>query len=377
MRPAATWARLTEDPIVSVSHPPATLVFPAVNRAAHDYLAAARQRGERVVASASMAPDQAGVDPADYAALPSIYDDDFERRFDALVQERGIARLFCPVSTVHQFMRQLIARRRLPLQLLGESPIALQVQQHRQLMAQAARLQPFIQTCSGQAASPLSLIEIAGVLRQAALIYGESNDDKLAAMMGALATAPAGDVVEIGSLMGRSAFVLLYMARRFRLGPVLTVDPWAFDECIQHDSPEGLKEVSGEWDFEVLGQGLHVHLAPFVPDDHAHLRLPSRQGFERYASAAEIRAQAGHAVAFERRMGCIHIDGNHDYEAVREDCELWLPRLKPGAWLILDDYVWDHGDGPRRVGDDLLRQRTADIERAFVSGKALFVKFRN
>jgi hypothetical protein len=353
-----------------------TLIFPAVNRAAQDYLTAARQRGEPVVSAASIAADQADPDAADFAQLPSIYDADFEQHFDALVRERGVVRLFCPVSTVHQFMRQLIARRGLPLQLLGQSPIEQQVQEHRSLMALAARLRPYVQASSGLCEAPLSLIEVAGVLRQAALIYGESNDDKLAAMMGALATAPAGDVVEVGSLMGRSAFVLLYMARRFKLGPVLTVDPWAFDECVQSDSPEGLKEVSGEWDFAVLGQGLHVHLAPFVPHDQAHLRLPSRAGFEQYASGAEIRAQAGNVVGYERRIGCIHIDGNHDYAAVREDCELWLPRLKPGAWLILDDYVWDHGNGPRRVGNELLRHRAADIERAFVSGKALFVKFR-
>lgn len=352
-----------------------TLIFPAVNRAAHDYLDAARQRAEPVLAAASMAADQAGITAVPYSQLPSIYDAGFEARFDALLQEHAITRLYCPISTVHQFMRQMIARRGLALTLLGQSPIEQQVQEHRRLMSQADRLRPYVHAASALAEPPLSLIEVAGVLRQAALIYGESNDDKLAAMMGALASAPRGDVVEIGSLMGRSAFVLLYLARRYRLGPVLTVDPWAFDECVQSDSPEGLKEVSGEWDFELLGRGLHVHLAPFVPDDQAHLRLPSRAGHQWYASGAEIRAQAGHVVDYERRISSIHIDGNHDYAAVQEDCALWLPLLKPGAWLILDDYVWDHGDGPRRVGDSLLRERAADIERAFVSGKALFVKF--
>jgi hypothetical protein len=356
----------------------ATLIFPAVNRDAHAYFSAAIQRGERVVCSASMPADQAGVDSSTYVQLPSIYDPGFAQRFSELVEEMSIDRLFCPVSTVHNFMLRFLAQHMPTLTLIGESPIQQQIDQHRRLMSQARRLQPFVQACSGKSQSPLTVTEIAGVLRQASLIYGESNDDKLAAMMGALSTGAKGDVVEIGSLMGRSAFVLLYMARRFELGPLLTVDPWSLAECTQHDSPDGLKEVSGEWDFQVLGEGLHVHLAPFVPDDHAHIRLPSRSGFERYISTGtEIFAESGKVVDFERRVGCIHIDGNHDYAAVREDCELWLTRLKPGAWLILDDYVWDHGDGPRRVGDDLLCNRAADIECAFVSGKALFVKFRN
>ncbi len=357
------------------ARPVKTLIFPAVNRSAQDYLTEARLRAEPVLAAASMAATQAGMPASDYVQLPSIYDPEFEESFEALLSEHGISRLFCPVATVHQFMRKMIVRRSLPLQLLGQSPIERQVQDHRLLMERAARLCRFVHVASGLPDAPLTLIEVAGVLRQASLIYGESNDDKLAAMMAALATAPTGDVVEIGSLMGRSAFVLLYLARRYRLGSLLTVDPWAFEDCVQADSPEGLKEVSGEWDFDVLSQGLHVHLAPLLPDDQAHLRMPSRAGFQHYASGAVIHAQAGHAVPFERGIGCIHIDGNHDHPAVREDCELWLPLLKPGSWLILDDYVWAHGDGPRRVGDDLLERCAVLIERAFVSGKALFIKF--
>jgi hypothetical protein len=355
----------------------ATLIFPAVNRAAREYVAAALERGERVVCAASMPAAQAGVeDDLPYVQLPSIYDTSFESRLDAAVREHGIERLVCPVSTVHRFMQQLLAQRRDGPRLLGESPIRQQVRQQHELLAHAQRLLPWAQRCAGDDGRPPNLMDLAGVLRQASLIYGESNDDKLAAMLGALSSAPPGDVVEIGSLMGRSAFVLLYVARRHRLGPLLTVDPWAFGECVQSDSPAGLKDVSGEWDFDVLARGLHLHLAPFVPDDHAHLRLPSREAFAHYAAGAEIRAEAGHAVPFERRIGCIHIDGNHDFAAVQEDCRLWLPRLKPGAWLVLDDYVWDHGDGPRRVGDALLRDRAADIDRAFVCGKALFVRFR-
>lgn len=46
----------------------------------------------------------------------------------------------------------------------------------------------------------------------------------------------------------------------------------------------------------------------------------------------------------------------------------------PGGWLILDDDVWAHDDGPRRVGDALPAEQGANVRRAFVGGKALFVK---
>lgn len=353
----------------------ATLVFPAVNAAALDYLKAARSRGERVVCAASVANDEVAAAAGELHRLPSIHDADFAARFFALADVHSVARVLCPVSTVHAFMTRFLAQRRPKLALIGESPVQQQIAAHRQLMARAQRLMPLVEQCA-DGAPTLTRHEVAGVLRQASLIYGESNDAKLAAMMGIFANAPTGDVVEIGSLMGRSAFVLLYLAWRYRIGPLLTVDPWAAEACVQHESPQALQHVTDEWDYDVLSEGFMVNLVPCRADDHAHLRLPSEAGFAAYTSGQPIPSLRGQPVVYSGRIAVIHIDGNHDYAAVRKDCELWLNRLVPGAWLILDDYVWAHGDGPQRVGDALLRDRAERIEHAFCCGKALFVKLR-
>lgn len=354
----------------------ATLIFPAVNAAALDYLKAARSRGERVVCAASVANDELAAEAGELHRLPSIHDADFAARFFALADAQSVARVLCPVSTVHAFMTRFLAQRRSGLQLIGESPVQQQIAAHRALMVRAQRLMPLVELCA-DGAPALSLREVAGVLRQASLIYGESNDDKLAAMMGVFARAPHGDVIEIGSLMGRSAFVLLYLAWRHRVGPLVTIDPWAAAECVQRDSPEALRHVTDEWDYEVLSEGFMLNLVPCRADDHAHLRLPSQAGFAAYASGEPIRSPLGQPVAYSGTIAVIHIDGNHDYAAVKQDCDLWLTRLAPGGWLILDDYVWAHGDGPQRVGDALLHDHPERIECAFCCGKALFVKLRH
>ncbi len=354
----------------------ATLVFPAVNQAALDYLKAAQDRGERVVCAASVANDEISAAAGTLHRLPSIHDVDFAMRFLELADEQAIGRVLCPVSTVHTFMTRFLAQCSPELQLIGDSPVQQQIAAHRVLMMRAERLMPLIGLCA-DGAPTLTLREGAGVLRQASLIYGESNDDKLAAMMGIFARAPRGDVIEIGSLMGRSAFVLLYLAWRHRIGPLLTVDPWAAAECAQHDSPEALQHVTDEWDYEVLSESFMLNLVPCRADDHAHLRLPSEAGFAVYARGDAIRTPLGQSVAYSGKIAVIHIDGNHDYAAVRKDCELWLARLAPGGWLILDDYVWAHGDGPRRVGDALLHEQHERVECTFCCGKALFVKLRH
>jgi len=353
----------------------ATLVFPAVNQAAMDYLAAARQRGERVVCAASVASDEIAAECGALHHLPSIHDEDFAQAFLSMVEEQSICRLLCPVSTVYAFMAQFISAHQLDIKLIGQSPVRQQIEQHHQLMNRARRFLPLVELCA-DGAPALTLREVAGVQRQASLIYGESNDDKLAAMMGIFASAPKGDVVEIGSLMGRSASVLLYLAWRYCIGPVLTIDPWRAADCIQRESPDALQIVTDEWDYEILSEGFMVNMIPFRTDDYAHLRMASENAFKVYAQGEAILSPMGERIAYSGKIAVIHIDGNHDYDCVKKDCELWLSRMLPGAWLILDDYIWAHGDGPYRAGNELLRDQPDRIGCAFVCGKALFVKFR-
>ena len=354
----------------------ATLVFPAVNEAAEAYVTAARARGEETICAASVTDGEISGVRDDLHRLPPIYDEQFSETFLALAAAQSVGRLFCPVASVHDFMARFIDSQNLAIQLIGQSPIRQQVEQHRRLMARARRLLPLVEQCAGPVPC-LSLLDVAGVLRQASQIYGESNDDKLAAMMGIMASAPPGDVIEIGALMGRSAFVLLYLAWRYRVGPVLTVDPWRADNAVQRRSPQALQTLVDEWDFEVMREGFFVNMVPLRADDHSHLRLPSEEAFAVYAQDSARTYSASSKVAYSGQIAAIHIDGNHDHDLVGKDCRLWLGRMLPGSWLILDDYIWAHGDGPYRVGNDLLREQGKRIARAFVCGKALFVQWQH
>jgi len=56
----------------------------------------------------------------------------------------------------------------------------------------------------------------------------------------------------------------------------------------------------------------------------------------------------------------VYIDGDHSYEAVRKDLELWAPRIRPGGVLAGDDYPWrdEHGNTPvQRAVQDFLAER--------------------
>jgi hypothetical protein len=353
-----------------------TLVFPAVGESAFRYLRRAVAHGERVIGAASVAVSDFDSAWGRLQHLPSIHEPNFEGEFVSLLEQHGIKRVYCPVSSVHDHVRRLIQTRSCSVELVGMSPIREQMSEHYNLMRRARAAHGFASVCSGMD-SVVAPIEVAGVLRQAGLIYGESNDDKLAAVIGVFASAPQGDVVEVGSLMGRSAFVLRYLSWRYAIGAVLTVDPWSAGEAVQHQSPKGFQSLVDEWDFEVLAEGFFVNMIPLCSDNHAHLRMTSERGHDVYTRERAATALNGKQVGFLGGISVLHIDGNHDFDAVRLDCELWLPHLQPHGWLVLDDYIWAHGDGPYRVGNSILEKLAQQIDCSFVAGKALFVRFNS
>lgn len=352
----------------------ATLIFPATVQAALRYAEEARERGEEVVAAASVRDEESLRHFGRWVQLPSIYDADFVDALTRLVASDRVERIYSPVPSVHAYLRRLLRERALGPRLIGRMPVTAEMERFRALLGEAERHMEFIVRAS-DGRSRLSLLEIAAVMRQAELIYGESSPVKIAAMMAAFADAPKGDVVEIGSLVGRTAFVIAHLARRLEIGPVLAIDPWAASQSVQKDSPAGLLDLLDAWDLELGFQDLVTNLIPVTAGGFGLLRMPASEGHAHYL-AGRVETPWFGAVEYGGRIAVLHIDGNHDLAAVTADCELWLPHLVAGGWLILDDYVWAHGTGPRLVGDALLEKSVERIDRAFVCGKALFVKLR-
>ncbi|HEY1975420.1 MAG TPA: class I SAM-dependent methyltransferase [Candidatus Baltobacteraceae bacterium] len=353
----------------------ATLVFPALNRLAVEYRDAAARRGETIVAAASVHDPQMERTFGHLFILPYVYDTAFGEALTGLVKSRGIRRIYAPVASVHAFLQSYIASQALPVELVGESPIAAVVTAYRDVLERASRARRFAAACAGESALIAGELEIAAILKHAADIYGESNEEKLAAMIALFAEAPKGDVVEIGSLMGRSAFVLQFLAQRYGIGPVLSVDPLSPSASFQHEIPGDVQRtMDDQWDYDLLRKAFVINMLPTARGQFNYLRMTSEEGFKVYSARREIRTDEFAEVRYAGKIAVIHIDGNHDYRFVKQDCDLWVPAIVPNGWLILDDYVWAHGDGPYRAGNALLERRT-DVRRAFLCGKALFVQF--
>ncbi|GAA4893493.1 class I SAM-dependent methyltransferase [Streptomonospora salina] len=158
------------------------------------------------------------------------------------------------------------------------------------------------------------------------------TDEGLVLYEAALAAAPLGTVLEIGTYCGKSAVFLGAAARRLGTS-VVTVD--------HH---RGSEEHQQGWEYH----------DPGLVDPETG-RLDTLSEFRRTVAAAGVEdhvvAMVGRSADVARLwsgpLGMLFIDGGHTEDAARTDYESWTPHLAPGGTLAIHDVFPDPADGGR------------------------------
>jgi predicted O-methyltransferase YrrM len=168
--------------------------------------------------------------------------------------------------------------------------------------------------------SAASFEEEAERARQnAALVEGWLSDAQGRALFRAAAeTRGRGAIVEIGSWKGRST---TWLASGARLAGhrVYAIDP----HRRSREYPEA--ETRDEFLANLTRNGLTEIVEPLV--------MTSEEAAAQVAGPVEL----------------LFIDGDHSYDAVRRDAEIWLPRLIDGGTVMFHDVATAAYSGPRRV----------------------------
>ena len=134
----------------------------------------------------------------------------------------------------------------------------------------------------------------------------------------------SGPVVEIGAFRGRSTIALALGARTSG-SLVYSIDPHA----------------------EFVG----VFGGHFVPADReAYYRNLIKSGLAMYAALVNLPSVQV-AVCWQKEIGLLFVDGDHRYEAVRQDLLSWAPFIRKGGLIVFDDAM-KPGSGPCRVFDE-------------------------
>ncbi len=350
------------------------LVFPSCLDGNDAFIEEARRHGRRLIGASSLDSDpQAGRFDA-WDRLPWLH----ESTFGGALRELLVRHQVEHVYTAHQpTWHALASDPRLmggAASLVGIAPIERESARVREAWTAARKAMMEIDRFAGRS-SGYSLAFVASLLAQVRGMFGECQQEKIVALCGAMADAPAGDVIEIGSFFGKSAWALDRLAAARAIGPVIVVDPWCSDAALQRESTQEIQVLAGVWDWDTVFAGFLLATAACGAGSRFnYLRLTGDLAARHYHAGEPVRSAEFGETRIGGRIALLHIDGNHDEACVRSDYRVWSPALADGGWLVFDDYQWAHGDGPRKVADETVAALGPRVLRRFVAGSALFAK---
>ncbi len=136
-------------------------------------------------------------------------------------------------------------------------------------------------------------------------------------------------VVEIGVYRGRLFLPLGLLMSRLGRGEAVGIDPYSSDAAVQRDvEREGIDLLT--WPTTIDWDGMHAEVLAAI----------SRWGMREHARLVRSSSEKVAADFASAPIDLLHVDGNHDREAVTRDVELFLPHMRDGAFLVMDDIAW-------------------------------------
>jgi MMP 1-O-methyltransferase len=144
-------------------------------------------------------------------------------------------------------------------------------------------------------------------------------------------TAGQGRIVEIGSWKGRSTICLAAGAKEAGRGKIIAIDPFIGSSEHQRQDPD--VNTLAEFKTNIANAGIAEMVEPKV--------MTSREA----------------AAAFTEPVELCFIDGAHEYEFVKEDYDLWFPKIVEGGVVAFHDTIsWP---GPKKVvAENIFKART-------------------
>lgn len=130
-------------------------------------------------------------------------------------------------------------------------------------------------------------------------------------------------IVEIGVWSGGSLIPMAHALRANGKGKIYGIDPWSNYESIQGLMSEANLAYWKWVDHEAVMQTLIANIADFGLQDQIEL----------------IRSSSLDAPPIPN-IDILHIDGNHSEHTSYIDVTKWVPLVKKGGWIIVDDISW-------------------------------------
>lgn len=174
---------------------------------------------------------------------------------------------------------------------------------------------------------------LAGVINAVPTDFGGGSTlNKATAVASLMLSRGLDRYLEVGVYKGRSLFPAASVCQWLGSGMAVGIDPYAVNQALQQDESRfpdvasGVNTFVSSLDWDELYLDVEKQLAELELAHHCRLiRSTSKEASRLFR---------------EGSIDVLHIDGNHDEAHVREDVQLYLPKVKAGGILVLDDASW-------------------------------------
>jgi hypothetical protein len=171
-----------------------------------------------------------------------------------------------------------------------------------------------------------------------------------------------GAVVEIGSFLGLSTNILVYLTvKHHRPHPVFSCDPWAFEETERLIG--GYFDAGSAAFRDYARQVFVLNATAFCgPRKPFTIEAFSDRFLDLWAQGAEAQDVFGRTARLGGPVSFAYLDGAHAHEIVKADVAGLDRHLMPGGFLLLDDSAEGAGfEGVTRVAVELARDPAYEL----------------
>lgn len=134
--------------------------------------------------------------------------------------------------------------------------------------------------------------------------------------------------VEIGVFGGGSLFPVASALKFLEHGTIYGIDPWDRAECMKNLDPVKDKAHIEWWS--------KVNLTYIY---YSYLNMLRRYEVEEYVTTLKLSSEKAAPEVGE--IDILYIDGNHTEAAISRDVELYLPKVRSGGFIWLNDTLWE------------------------------------
>jgi hypothetical protein len=353
------------------------LIFPCGTPEALEFSAICSARGDNVIGASSPGNDVNRSWYKTAVRLPWITEDNFSMAFKQLLDKYAIDTIYAPFFPIYDKLKHCLTEIIRPIELITlptaneKRAISLALKQRVEAYTTFTQNSGFPPPLRG--IPPLTQKQLMALLIHFNRIEGQCSEEKFAALCAIAPSLPVGDVVEIGTMFGKSAFVLGYLGKHYQVGKLLCIDPWENTRPVQKEAHHSLLNADPQREYDLVLDKFVANLYPYFYGLMNFMQAQSDEAYQQYSRTLTVSSESFGTTHYTGQIACLHIDGNHDFAYVKRDIEKWTPHVVAGGWVILDDYDWCFGTGPRRAGDELLTTWRETISTAFVCGGALFI----